>query len=370
MRVETGKAPLPLEGFQNALTAPFGSTITDELDWRQLVLGFGAMLFLVFVHAVHDVYDGDGMQRSILSSGPILFQMGVLTWGYRWGRHRAISLRVLTTAGLMVSFVLGFLFIFLHTQVPLNSTLRFVTEPQPPDFNWVTMSAGAVSGAAGFVFWLLVFCVPDIVHQARLRVVEAESMRREGALMRLRSSLEPHFMLNTLNAVAGLVVREPKQARSLLAAFGELLRDAVDEGPEERSFADDVKWLERYAAVLEVRHRGRLTFVWDPAPDTLDIRLPRLLLQPLLENAVKHGALLNREGGIVTIRSERRSEGACFIVADNGPGISENAQIGLGLRLVVQRLALAYPDGTFSLSNTSSGCRATVTVPIDDRKVK
>src|SRR6201999_1183996 len=126
-----------------------------------------------------------------------------------------------------------------------------------------------------------------------------------------------------------------------------LLRDAVQDNGEMQRLDEQIAWLRRYAQILEARHHGSLRFRWDIAPDCEAKLLPRLLLQPLVENAVKHGALRRAEGaGEVAVSARRTPE--CTLVCtveDNGPGM-DDADIragAFGLQAVRRRLELEAP---------------------------
>jgi LytS/YehU family sensor histidine kinase len=192
-------------------------------------------------------------------------------------------------------------------------------------------------------------------------------------LATLRANLEPHFLLNTLNAIAGLVSEDPREARRLLGALGDLLRDSVTPDGEMQTLDDQIEWLRRYAHILEVRHAGNLAFRWEVGGGTRRALLPRLLLQPLVENAVKHGALKRAGGGEITVRTEL-GEGPRLIctVEDNGPGVPARATRpgAFGLVSVRRRLALRYSDAaTLRLESSSSGTRSVVELPLEQGKL-
>jgi LytS/YehU family sensor histidine kinase len=133
---------------------------------------------------------------------------------------------------------------------------------------------------------------------------------------------------------------------------------------------DDAEWLSVRTAlfpaeILEARHRGVLSFVWDEQPATRPAVVPRLLLQPLLENAVTHGALARHGGGLVTVRTRALPSGGTRIaIEDNGPGLdrSQPPAEGLGLRLVRRRVELES-RGTFRLESGAEGARAVLELP-------
>jgi signal transduction histidine kinase len=228
---------------------------------------------------------------------------------------------------------------------------------------------GGIDGIASFGLWAIAIAVPFAVRDANARALESEQLRATAELARLRGHLEPHFVLNTLNAVAGLVVASPAEARDLLGALGDLLRDSLTEGGETQTLGDEVEWLKRYAGILEVRHRGALRFDWDIAEETRKVRVPRLLLQPLLENAVKHGALRRRGGGEVQVHTSlEQGDRVRCVIEDNGPGTDPRLPRpgALGIRLLTRRLEVQYRGlASFHLESAEGVTRAIVELPGD-----
>ncbi|HEX8793529.1 MAG TPA: histidine kinase [Polyangiaceae bacterium] len=219
--------------------------------------------------------------------------------------------------------------------------------------------------------WAVAVVFPFAIRDANVRAREADRLRTAAELARLRAHLQPHFLLNTLNTVSGLVSQDPEEARRLVGALGDLLRDSVEEGDEMQTLEAEVSWLQRYAEILETRHRGALTFRWDIDDGTRAVKVPRLLLQPLLENAVKHGARRRRGGGevIVTARvDDASSPRVRCVVEDNGPGPGERgARPGaMGIQLVTRRLALKYAGAaSFRLEASDGRTRSIVEIPME-----
>lgn len=242
----------------------------------------------------------------------------------------------------------------------------------------VPMAAGAGAIIALFQsgIWALAFVYPHAIEDARFRTLEAEKLRVEADKLRasaelghLRAQLEPHFLLNTLNLIAGLVTQDPREARRLLACLGDLLSDALRDTDELRPLEEEVAWLRRYAEILESRHGSMLRFGWDIAPEARGALVPRLLLQPLVENAVKHGALGRADGGWVRLRVSIEDDGEArllCVVEDNGPGMRADAPRGrgLGLKMVRRRLELRYPDASVEFQSSREGTRAIVELPV------
>jgi hypothetical protein len=239
---------------------------------------------------------------------------------------------------------------------------------------WTTgkvVELGLFDGLLGLGLWAIAVVFPFAVSDANARALEAERLRTVAELARLRAHLQPHFLLNTLNTVAGLVGEDPREARNIIGALGDLLRDSLEETDEMQTIEDEVKWLRRYAGILETRHRGVLTFRWDIAEATRGVRVPRLLLQPLLENAVQHGALRRREGGEVAIRTTIDPGGSgrvTCVVEDNGPGPGARAPRSgaLGIQLVTRRLAAKYAGAAaFRLESEGGLTRSIVEIPAE-----
>ena len=134
---------------------------------------------------------------------------------------------------------------------------------------WRSAAWGFLFGQFHFGIWALAFVYPFAVEDARLRALEAERLKSDAELARLRAHLEPHFLLNTLNAIAGLVTEDPREARRLLAALGDLLRDALRDGTRCSPWATRSRGSGATPQILEARHDGALAFQWDIDPRAL-----------------------------------------------------------------------------------------------------
>jgi signal transduction histidine kinase len=238
---------------------------------------------------------------------------------------------------------------------------------------------GVIGGVEVCGLWMLAFRYPELLRESRARGIEierarhaveraqqaAELSRQAAELVRLREHLQPHFLRNTLNAIAALMDEAPSEAGELLAAVADLLTDSIEDSAPQRTLGAELAWLRRYGEILEARYRGSLRFVWEEAPTASAAMVPRLLLQPLVENAVYHGALARRTDGCVTVRTRPRPGGGTIAeVEDNGPGApaDNTSAIGLGLRLVRERVELES-RGSFRLESGAHGTRAIVELP-------
>jgi two-component sensor histidine kinase len=185
----------------------------------------------------------------------------------------------------------------------------------------------------------------------------------EARLQALKMQLQPHFLFNTLNAISALIPAEAKPARRMVARLGDLLRIALEhEATQEVTLREELAFLRPYLEIEQARLEDRLTVVMEIAPETLDARVPHLLLQPLVENAIRHGIAPRIEPGRVEISATRGADDRFLHleVRDDGPGVDRDDQArtrkGVGLANIQSRLEQLY-DGEhrFELANHPEG---------------
>lgn len=178
--------------------------------------------------------------------------------------------------------------------------------------------------------------------QARTRKLEKQLA--EAQLDALRMQLNPHFLFNTLHAVSTLVGRDPQGVRRMIARLSELLRRVLDEDvPQEIPLAEELDVLSDYLEIQQIRFQGELEVSMDVPEAIQDARVPYLILQPLAENAIKHGAGQVRGTGRIRIDGQRDEEHLVLTVRDNGPGFDgADYAPGTGLQNVRARLKGLY----------------------------
>jgi LytS/YehU family sensor histidine kinase len=296
--------------------------------------------------------------------------MLALSTAFGWSLRRKMTAGKGLLAGVGIATAFGCVFGILYGLVALKvPDLRLHMAPAGSNTIVVARSSlfGVLNAQMYFGLWALAVVYPFAVEGARVRDLEAQQLHSEAEVTRLRAHLEPHFLLNTLNAIAGLVTDEPREARRLLVCLGDLLRDAVQESGDLQSLDKQMAWLRRYAQILEARHRGSLTFEWEVAKDCEAELMPRLLLQPLVENAVQHGALQRGDrAGLVIVRASRKADGTLVcVVEDNGPGMPDSdVRAGaFGLQAVRRRIELEAPDASLRLESSPQGTRSIVELP-------
>jgi two-component system LytT family sensor kinase len=200
----------------------------------------------------------------------------------------------------------------------------------------------------------------------RERELTAEQLARgltEARLQALKMQLQPHFLFNTLNAISALIPAEAQPARRMVARLGDLLRATLEhEDTQEVTLREELAFLEPYMEIEQARLEDRLTVVMKIAPETLDARVPHLILQPLVENAIRHGIAARIEPGTVEISALRGSDDRFLLleIRDDGGGLSHASDVrsrrGVGLTNIRSRLEQLYGnEHRFTLENQVGG---------------
>jgi two-component system LytT family sensor kinase len=215
---------------------------------------------------------------------------------------------------------------------------------------------------------LLVGIAHAVVYYRRYRERERAAERlaaglTEARLQALKMQLQPHFLFNTLNAISALIPADAKPARRMVARLGDLLRLALEhEETQQVTLREELAFLEPYLEIEQARLGDRLTVVMDIAPETLDARVPHLMLQPLVENAIRHGVAPRIEPGRIEISAALGgADGRLHLqVRDDGLGIdpegSPRTRKGVGLANIQSRLEQLYAgEHRFELANGPDG---------------
>ena len=194
-----------------------------------------------------------------------------------------------------------------------------------------------------------------------LEKAELENSLRQAELETLRMRLNPHFLFNCLQNIATLSEQDGKTAGQMLTHLGDLLRIALrrDAQPES-TLEEELRLTQAYIAVEQMRFRDRVLVLLDIAAGTEKALVPVFLLQPLVENAIRHGLHGQQKTGAIWIRSSERDGQLVVTVSDNGKGIAEeklgSLERGIGLSSTCERLARMYPERhSFSMRRLPEG---------------
>ena len=211
--------------------------------------------------------------------------------------------------------------------------------------------------------------VDEIMARENLKVVSSEKQLVQAQMRMLQAQIEPHFLFNTLANIQTLIPRAPDKASLMLDNFIAYLRQSLTASrAQEGTVKQEVDLLRNYLELLKIRMGDRLQFEFDIEHDLQGASLPPMLLQPVVENAIKHGLEPKVEGGRVRVTARGSSEQMVLTVADNGLGFSDHADssgAGVGLANLRERLAVLY-DGraTLTVADAAPGTVITIQMPL------
>lgn len=293
--------------------------------------------------------------------------------------RRARNVVVLVIAVVVVALIVGF----------VGTELRAQLTPFTPGGGGRGGRGGRGGGGAGFGrprLWfgfinalLIAFAILATgaarAYSLRLRARREQAIQLTGQLAEarldaLRRQLDPHFLFNTLNAISSMVERDPRGVRRMIARLGDLLRHSFEGGGKaEVSLRRELALLGLYVDIMKVRFQDRLTVDIDVDNVVLDAQVPMFILQPLVENAIKHRVERHTEGGRVLVEGSRDGDMVVLRVIDDGYGsvATGAASIGTGVGLFNTRERLRQLYGSaqsFTLSATDGGAVAEVRLPL------
>ena len=281
------------------------------------------------------------------------------------------SLVVLIVIMAISSYIVATVFTALHSLIDIH-LVRAMVDPRARITSVWQIIGGTLYHAFAILAWSVLYV--GIKHQQALyrereRALKAEALAHEARLGALRAQLNPHFLFNSLNAISTLVVDgRTSDATRVIARLGDLLRATLTTGDNiEIPLAEEMDLVRRYLDVEQVRLGDRLTVHVEVEPDAWRGRVPALLLQPLVENAVRHAIAPREEGGHVAISARRRNGRLSVTVEDDGPGLTSGSH-GIGLTNTAERLKYRYgPAHRFDLGHGQlGGLRVDIELPYED----
>jgi hypothetical protein len=221
--------------------------------------------------------------------------------------------------------------------------------------------------------WLgLIFSVDAFAQsqEQRQRLLALQKSLAEAQLAHLKAQLRPHFFFNALNTISALMQVDVPRADRLLSRLADLLRATLQWGDKEiTSLREELRILELYAQIMQERFADRVTLTWNVDAAALAGSIPALLLQPLLENAFKHGVERSREAVRIEIEGRRDGDRLHIAVRNTGSTLSGGSPEGVGLRNCRERLAVLYGDAaSLELRQLPDAVEAAVTLPWQEHR--
>jgi len=343
----------------------------------RIALAAAAWTALGCVFALPDLTAGDNWRYALLQSLTLWWAWGMLTPLILWVDRRIpvsskqLAQRVL--AHLLPSLLVTAVYVYLlggvraafgmgaWSNVPglLADSLRSMFL-----WNWL-------------VYWLIVgawqaYRYYDHYIAGELRLERLEKNFSEARLNALRMQLDPHFLFNALNTISSQVERDPKLARRMIEHLGDLLRLSLEsKDRQEIPLSEEMAFLEHYLAIQKIRFGDHLRIETQIAAEVKYASVPCLFVQPLVENAIRHGISRRASGGTVIVSARRDGNRLEIRVIDDGVGLPAGWTLencgGVGLSVTRQRVAGLYPEGETSFAvnrRASGGTEVAISLPL------
>jgi two-component sensor histidine kinase len=279
---------------------------------------------------------------------------------------------------------IGFSFLLAAAILPFSLLLGFavggyVAHALGADWKSPSFGSYRVGIGCGFVITALFFfqksriAARDAAHAAEAKIRELENRELQAQLSALTAEMNPHLLFNALNTVASLIHRDPDRAEGVVLELADLYRGVLKaSGSSTHPLGDELRLCEAYLQVEHARFGDRLKYAIDVESTirTDEVRVPVLVLQPFVENAVNHGFSTRARGGTVRIEIKMRKDQLTMLVEDDGVGFGHSTTPGTGKGITNcrARLALAYGSGATVevVKRDEGGTRALITLPIGE----
>lgn len=195
------------------------------------------------------------------------------------------------------------------------------------------------------IYWLKTRSITRKISEQEYQLLNLEKLKSKAQLDALEARINPHFLYNSLNSIAGLIHDKPDKAEEMTIQLSKLFRYTTGRTEENfHTLADELEIIKAYLIIEEVRFGHRLTYSIDCEESILEEKIPRFLLQPLVENAIKHGISKIASAGIISVKISEAENNILIKIHDNGPDFGESFGGGFGLRSIKEKLKIVYGD--------------------------
>lgn len=260
--------------------------------------------------------------------------------------------------GFSMEILIPFLSIILVTGFLLFLFLLLIPYKVPRGlYSSAIYSAIFYSSIVGFGRSIYIFTrkkSESIIHKKDVELAKMSELHKQAELQSLRAKINPHFLYNALNSIASLAVTDARKTEQMALALSDFFKYAINrEQKQLNTLSEELNATRTYLEIEKVRFGDRLSFEIDCPEELLEIQIPQLLIQPLVENAIKHGLSQITENGLIQIIVRKEENQLKIQVSDNGPAFPEGPLSGFGIQNTVERITLLY--GTKAKINWQNG---------------
>lgn len=265
--------------------------------------------------------------------------------------------------GSVIGLNIGYFILEKMYSIRLNIPLK--------QFLQVILTAIIFSGAASYFFIIKSKLQHrnELIEQERIKRMAVEKEFLSANLRMLQAQIEPHFLFNTLSNIISLIDTQPAKGKTMLLDLTKYLRTSLSRTlPEKTTLNQEIEMIKAYLNIQKIRMDDRLNFTIDVPDHLRQQSFPPMLLQPLVENAIKHGLEPKVEGGEMMIKASEENNLIRIEISDTGMGFSDFNKSGVGMANVRERLNLLFGDKAKFVveENSPSGVKAVIEVPVHD----
>jgi signal transduction histidine kinase len=328
-----------------------------------------AWTILGCVFAVPDITSGSDRRDALLLSLTLWWAWGMVTPLILWADRQIPVSRKQLARRVLAHFLPSLLVTcgYVYLLGALRAAFGMVEWNGVLGIGFLTDALGGMFLWNWLVYWLILgawqaYRYYDHYLAGELRLERLEKSFSEARLNALRMQLEPHFLFNALNTISSQVERDPRLARRMIEHLGDLLRLSLEsKDRQEVPLAEEIAFLDHYLAIQKIRFGDHLRIETQIAPEVKYASVPSLFVQPLVENAIRHGISRRASGGTVIVSAQRDGDRLDIRVLDDGVGLPADWTLensgGVGLSVTRQRVAGLYPEGEtcFAVNRRAGG---------------
>lgn len=276
--------------------------------------------------------------------------------------------------GLVLNFTLAQVLYHLLLWPMLSVPLKYYLNEELK-LTFLMKLANVPAFTVSFLVWLFVVMTYKVIKylkEIRIKQLELEFNIKESTLNSLKGQINPHFMFNTLNNIRGLILEDPSRSRDMITRLSEMLRYSLTKNEcNEIKLEEELEMVVNYIQISKIQFEDRLQYVEEIAPETLNIKIPPMILQILVENAVKHGISNLKAGGLVKLVAKTEDKFLKVTVVNSGKLLIQSNSTQIGLKNILSRLQLLYGElAFFEIIEVNQMVEARVVIPLNDENGK
>jgi two-component system LytT family sensor kinase len=340
------------------------------LYWLCQIIGW--ILYTIFSLAMIAIFGG----TSSLTTSTIQLQLIILivlvgmSHVFRlyiirkqWVSLKTIRLIPRVVIGTLILSIIsqGIIHILIYVLIPLDGIAAF---------NLSAFIAYIFNVYVVFILWSAIYFFIKFTQKNsknEIEKLELKSALQEAELMILKNQINPHFLFNALNNIRSLILSDQDRARQMVTHISELLRYSIQFNASEKvTLAEEINIVEDYLQLESIQFDDRLAYVMNIADDTTELSIPPMAIQLLVENAIKHGLSIQKNGGFIRIESSKVDNELVIKVTNTGQLGQKKGREGIGLKNLLERMKILFgPFAQFQLENsTDDTVTATLNIPI------